>query len=145
MKIRWIIVMLMIAVLTLAACQSAETTQAPGQESDDSSTSEQAVEDDQAQGAYPEPVESAPITVDAYPDPLFPDLLDGVEVEWEQAEAMILNGEVRLVNLQSETMRVTMGLKDGRLLVVVITKAAQLHETLALCGDLCKSVVFTQE
>jgi len=42
-------------------------------------------------------------------------------------------------------MRVTMGLKDGRLLVVVIEGAAQVHETLASCGDLCRNVVFTQE
>lgn len=145
MKIKWIFVVLMIAVLMLTGCQSAESTQAPDQESEEGSTSEQVVDEGQAQDAYPAPVEIAPITEDAYPDPLYPDIVDGSEVEWEQAEAIILNGEVSLINLQSETMRVTMGLKDGRLLVVVIEGAAQVHETLASCGDLCRNVVFTQE
>lgn len=148
MKIKWIIVISLIAVFALSACQSTETAGTQDQGANESINVEQPGEEasSQEQGdiAYPPPVEDTSSS-DAYPDPLYPEVQDGGEVEWDKATAMLKNGEVRALTLQSETMRVTMALKDGRLLVVIVANSDQVHSTLASCGEICKQVIFKQE
>jgi len=149
MKIKWIIVISLIAVFALSACQSTETAGTQDQGPDEGISADQPVDEtssqEQEEIAYPGPVVEDTTSSDAYPDPLYPEVTDGGEVQWDQATAMLKNGEVRTLTLQSETMRVTMALKDGRLLVVVVVNSDQVHSTLASCGEVCKTVIFKQE
>jgi len=148
MKIKWIIVISLIAVFALSACQSTENTGTQDQGANESIIVEQpddeAPSQEQGDIAYPAPVGDT-TSSDAYPDPLYPEVQDGGEVEWDQATAILKNGEVRALTLQSETMRLTMALKDGRLLVVVVANADQVYKTLASCGEVCNNVIFKSE
>ena len=147
MKTRWIVLLTLILILTLSACDAAQSTQETEQPGEQN-IFEQSQEPSQAEvpvdSAYPGPVADT-ASGDAYPDPLYPDIQDGTEVNWDQAQAMIINGEVRMVQLQSSTLQVTLGLKDGRLMYVVITNPDQLHSAIAQCGDLCRSLAFSQD
>ena len=146
MKIRWILIITLIAFVALSACQSADST---GQQtSEESTTTEQPSGEEQTQGentdAYPAPVVEDTGIV-AYPDPLYPDVQDGEEVTWTQAKAMIINGEVGAVRIISDSAHVTLAMKDGRLIVVVVDDIMDVHNAIAECGTTCRNLLVEQD
>lgn len=151
MKFRWILIVAMVAILILSACQSetsgtGEPTQASGENLTSEQPQEEAPAAEQPGVPYPGPgQEPAVEDFSAYPDPLFPDLSDGDEIEWEQASAMIMNGEVSMVTWESSSARTTLGLKDGRLVIVIVEDPEVIHRTISECGEICSNILFNQE
>ena len=149
MKTRLWLSLVLLLLISLTACQSATPTVVvstqPAQPSTDS-------------GAYPaplaEPTQIAPGSAsDLYPAPtagstknvpgsasvLYPDPQSGEAVMWNQAEAMILNGEVVKITRQGEK-EITIDLKDGRSLIVKGPTEETVQKLFETCGDLCKTI-----
>ena len=152
MKTRWIVFIALITVFVLSACTSSGATEAPSttQETNLPLVQQQQGQDQQQQqqqpeAVYPPPVQERQASDDAYPDPLFPDLKDGANVSWDQAKAMIINGEVRMVKLQGESLNVTLGLKDGRVTYAIVRDPLVVNEAIKECGELCQNIIFMQE
>lgn len=148
MKIKWLLIFILLAAVVLGACQSADTPTAAPVETEEGAQLEapQPGIQDQTEIPYPPP---QPVTQssDVYPDPLYPDIADGEETSWEQAISMIQNGEVREITLQNEGTRVIMGLKDGRMLIAVVSNANDVQSYLATCSDqpVCQAIILIQE
>jgi len=144
MKTRTILSALLLLALLLSACQSAAPTpQAPVTEPAGANPTP---------GDYPEPQDGADASPAGYPAPqeksvqapasttvLYPDPQSGDEVSWDQAYAMMRNGEVTEI-LKSSTGMLTLTLKDGRALVVKEPKAGDLEIALKSCGAVCESI-----
>jgi len=151
MKFRWILIVAMVAILILTACQSKtsgteEATQASGENLTLEQPQEEAPAAEQPGVPYPGPgQEPAAEDYSAYPEPLFPELSDGDEVDWEKASAMIMNGEVSMVTWESSSGRTTLGLKDGRLVIVIVEDSDIIHRTISECGEICANIPFAQE
>ena len=108
--------------------------------------------DTELEEAYPAPAEAYPAPVEAYPQPQiydpYPDSetssLEAVEIEWGEAQKIIMNGAVSQVTQTHDGM-VILHLKDG---VVFTAKQPQLDEVLKViekCGDDCKDIRIATE
>ena len=150
MKIRWIVFIALITIFALNGCSSTETTDTPDATGEVNLPIVQQENDPiNPTLAYPAPIFPAlaypPPSVEVNPDALYPGFEDGTEVTWEQAKAMILNGEVRMVKVQGEPTNVTLGLIDGRLFYAVATDQLVVINVIRGCGLICQNIIFYQE
>ncbi len=163
MKTRFWSFLVVLLLLSLTACQSAPPIVAstqPAQPSSDTATPvTPAAMPTSDVNAYPAPAAGQNSNSSAYPAPnsaplptatpaaagsgsgsvLYPDPQSGDNVFWNQAEAMILNGEVVKITRDGET-QVTIDLKDGRSLIVKGVTEKTVQDLLQTCGDLCKDI-----
>jgi flagellar basal body L-ring protein FlgH len=135
MKSRLLIALAMLALVVLSACQTAAPTIVPTQEPQNPAATAPVQNQEQA---YPQP-QSQESVQQAQPAPevLYPDIAGGGEVTWQQAKAMILNGEVAKVVESQDT--VTLTLKDGRVLVTRPTQGTPA-EIIESCGAPCQNI-----
>ena len=120
MKVRYIFLLILIALIVLIGCSSAENSQ----ESSEDASATPASESAYPLPAYPVPAYPAPAyPAPAYPGPelsgsnpgaLYPDIASGATVPWDQAVEMLNNGEVWMVRVKGQPAEVTLGLIDGR-------------------------------
>ena len=118
-----------------------------------------------AVNAYPEPYPLLP-TLDPYLPPalpypsaypaqlaplapgaaavLYPGVLDGAEVYWTQAVAMIFNNEVTQV-MQTHDLEVYLTLKDGRTLLSIEPQIDEVMKVIQSCGDPCSKILIATE
>ena len=160
-KYIWLImVVLMIFVITLVGCQKPTPTTLPSTvqiltptDSDQMplELEQPPVETEQKPTAqilaYPSPDEAYPPPVIVQPvyNP-YPGPSDGVSnfLDWSQAEALILKGDVSEV-YQTHTLNVTLVLIDGKIFLTVEPEIDEVFKVVERCGDLCKSVIQTTE
>lgn len=85
-----------------------------------------------------------------YPGPLnqgsglYPWFVSGAEIPWNQAVAMIINGEVSQVT-QTHDLRVSLTVKDGRTLVSLEPSIDEVMRVIQTCGDACKEIRIATE
>lgn len=133
-----IMIMFVFAAL-ITACQAQPTTAPVDQVSppapDESGYPAPAVEE-----VYPPPQQPLPV-YNPYPGPS-----EGETnyVEWSQAEAAVMNGDVAEV-YQAHTMHVTLVLKDGSVLLAKEPQIDTIFQVLDQCGDPCKDVARATE
>jgi len=115
----------LVLVLALAACQPADQTPAPtgGEES------------------YPEPQQEQMVVEQV--NVLYPDIQTGAEVTWSQAYGMLMNGEISQI-LQANAEKVTLVLKDGRSLVAAQPAAGDITRAIEACGEPCAAIQVSQ-
>jgi hypothetical protein len=75
---------------------------------------------------------------------LYPGVLDGAEVYWTQAVAMLQNGEVEQV-MQTHDLKVYLTVKDGRTLFSFEPQIDEVLKVIQSCGDLCKNILVATE
>ena len=75
---------------------------------------------------------------------LYPGVLDGAEVYWNQAVAMLQNGEVEKV-MQTHDLKVYLTLKDGRTLLSYEPQIDEVMKAIQACGDPCKDILVATE
>jgi len=92
---------------------------------------------------YAYPAQGAPLAPGAA-DTLYPGVLDGTEVNWGQALAMIMNGEVTQV-MQTHDLEVYLTLKDGRTLRSIEPQIDEVMKVIQSCGDPCKNIMIATE
>ncbi len=142
MKTRLWLVLALLAVAALTACQPASPTVAATQPAPgDNSAPTQAQESptDSPNLAYPGPGSQSQSSAATYGG-LYPDVQDGRLVVWDRAQALILNGEVAKITL-SDSLLVTLNLKDGRTLTSSQPGTDSAQQVLDGCGDACKDTV----
>ncbi|MFM8319812.1 MAG: hypothetical protein ACKOC5_02770 [Chloroflexota bacterium] len=71
--------------------------------------------------------------------PVYPDLTSGSQVPWEQAEAMVLNGEVQQISVAKDNI-VTLALKDGRSFTSQMPEAGLVETLMSRCGIVCQDI-----
>lgn len=129
MKNRLLLVGVLLGLFLFAACQSGGDS-APG-------------------GEYPAPLIEEIATSTARPtvppgQAMYPEIENNSNINWFQAEAMILNGEVaKIVLLQDLNFQLM--LKDGRLLNSIQPGADSITQTIETCGGLCSATQVGQE
>lgn len=141
MKTRFALLLSMLLLIVLTACQSP----APAAETPTQEVPTQEVSESSETSAYPAPVGVNPTV----PGPgsaefLYPEIASGEFVSWEAAVAMILNGEVTRL-AQNHLLQVTLDLKDGRSLVAVEPNMDDVMKVVEQCGDLCKDIPLMTE
>jgi hypothetical protein len=129
MKSRLFLTGVLIGLLLLAACQSGGDS-TPGEE-------------------YPAPLIEEIATETPRPTVLpgqamYPEIESNTPINWFQAEAMILNGEVAKVVLLQD-LNFQLMLKDGRLLNSIQPGADSIPQTIEACGELCSATEVVQE
>ncbi len=129
MKNRLLLIGVLIGLLLLAACQSGGDT-ASGDE-------------------YPAPLIEEIATSTARPtvppgQAMYPEIENNTNINWFQAEAMVLNGEVAKIVLLQD-LNVQLMLKDGRLLNSIQPAADSVTQTIEACGELCSAMEVGQE
>ncbi len=129
MKNRLLLIGVLIGLLLLAACQSGGDT-ASGDE-------------------YPAPLIEEIATSTARPtvppgQAMYPEIENNTNINWFQAEAMVLNGEVAKIVLLQD-LNVQLMLKDGRLLNSIQPAADSVTQTIEACGELCSATEVGQE
>ena len=150
----WLITVITVTlVIVLAACQ--KSTQAPVSNTEEVSAPTESlelpIEQEQAPTlqaqTYPEPEQPYPPPASVLPvyNP-YPGPSEGVSnyVDWSQAEALILKGEVTEV-YQTHTLHVTLVLIDGKIILVVEPELDEIFNVVERCGDLCKDVIRATE
>ena len=156
MKIRIFLALLLTGLFALTACQPGPPAAAP--------TSDPAAE------AYPEPTEPPAGVQEASPEPpveepgaypevpmmpteeftgptgdeLYPGIQSGSEVTWDQAVAMIRNGEVASV-AQTHELRVTLNLLDGRTFEATQPRIDEIFAVIDACGEVCSDIQIATE
>jgi hypothetical protein len=140
----------LLIVLGLAACQPTPPVAGPTPGAAGGSTPTGPA------ASYPEPSQQGTTPtgeVKAYPGPsnqdteaapssagvLYPGPASGDTVSWTQAQAMILNGEVKKIT-QSDSLQFTMDLKDGRSLISSENNEGDLAAIVERCGEPCKDI-----
>ena len=142
MKFRLTIILSLLMLLALAACTTpspAVTTEGPSNEPQSAATATAPAE------VYPAPAqESAPQEAPqpVAGQPMYPDPQSGDIVNWSQAVAMLKNAEVTQI-VRSQTLELTLNLKDGRSLVTNEPNTGELQIVLDSCGDVCSTVEVT--
>lgn len=120
MKVFKISLLLGLATLWLSSCQLQKSEPVPQ--------------------VYPEPtIQERPVGA-----VLYPDAKSGDQVAWEQAVAMILNGEVSEV-MQTHSLKVTLTLKDGRVLHTVEPSIDDVFKVIQQCGEKCSNIMVATE
>lgn len=144
--LRWI---LLIAVLGLAACQSAApaATSSPGQPDEAypvplaTSADAQAYPPAQSdQEAYP-PAQSGDTSGEAYPGP---GADQPNQITWDGARQLILSAQVAEV-FQLHDLTVTLTLKDGRVFETKEPDIDAVLDVLEECGEPCSDVAVATE
>ncbi len=142
MKFRLTIILSLLMLVLLAACSSAPapavTAEAP------SSATQATPAETEAAEAYPVPAQAV-VTEAPQVAPgksLYPGPQSGESVAWAQAVAMINNGEISQI-MKSQSLELTLSLKDGRSLLTVETVDGELQAVLNRCGDDCADIVVT--
>ena len=148
MRKQLLLTLMLLAVLLVSGCQVA----GPGA----SDPTETVLPADPSAGEYPAPGADPGID-DAYPGPdviptempdagsaLYPVYVDGDMVSWEQAVAMILNGEVTQV-FQTHDLQVTISLKDGRSLTTTEPAIDDVMQVIETCGAPCQNIAIATE
>lgn len=126
MKFRWLVTSCLLLVLLLSACQAGVPTTEP-------------------EGAYPAPAGSYPQPQGAVPYPqgeVSPD--EGQQIEWGQAEAIILNGAVAQIT-QTHDGAVILRLYDGVVFVSQQPQVDDVFKVIERCGDPCKDILVATE
>jgi hypothetical protein len=145
MKVRYIFFLILIVLIILTGCSSAETPQEASEDASVTPASESAY----PLPAYPVPAYPAP----AYPGPelsgsnpsaLYPDIASGATVPWDQAVEMLNNGEVWMVRVKGQPVEVTLGLIDGRELYSSADGQSVVVDAIRNCAA-CGSITFFQE
>jgi hypothetical protein len=99
-------------------------------------------------GSYPAPPTPYPGAPDVTGAPsgeaLYPWLESGTDIVWEQAVAMILNGEVSQV-AQSHDLTVQLMLKDGRSLSTTEPAIDEVMRVIESCGAPCQDIQIATE
>jgi len=121
-------------------------------------------------GEYPQPPTAVPSTPEGYPLPdqqpamdpegypppvsdsppldgsllAYPEIGDGGELTWEQAQFMILQGYVSQV-AQEHSQKVFLTLKDGRTLFTVEPNLDDVFTIIEECGEICQDIVIATE
>jgi hypothetical protein len=140
MKKNWIVMLLMLALLSVlaAGCQVA------GQGGGESTEAPEAAPNDPAYpgagGAYP----ADPGAEAEEGAALYPWYESGTEVLWNNAIAMIMNGEVSQV-AQAHDLTVTLTLKDGRTLTTIEPAIDEVIRTVEACGAPCSDILIATE
>jgi hypothetical protein len=75
---------------------------------------------------------------------MYPEIENNTNINWFQAEAMVLNGEVAKIVLLQD-LNVQLMLKDGRLLNSIQPAADSVTQTIEACGELCSATEVGQE
>ena len=167
---RWIVPLVCLATLALVslACQLASPTDAtptvgapategPPAEATPATEGAPALTAEAYPQPYPQPY---PVTsLEPYPNPepaqttplvpttaavLYPGIESGAEVLWEQAVAMILNGEVTQVT-QTHDLKVYLILKDGRSFSTTEPAIDDVMRIVDFCGEPCKDILVATE
>jgi hypothetical protein len=147
--------LVLITLLSLVACQRDNsinnTTPAlkeemPGDEEIQSTTYPGSSSQNlQTPGAEAEPYPSSQqpsIAQDAIQP--YPDLEDGAELAWFQAENLIMQGYVAQV-VQTHELKVLLTLKDGRTLIAYEPNIDDVLKVIESCGENCDDVVVATE
>lgn len=74
----------------------------------------------------------------------YPALGDSEMISWEEAQAMILNGEV-VQAVQLHSMQVTLTLNDGRQVVTLEPAIDELFRLIEMCGEPCANILVATE
>lgn len=151
-------ILLILALVALNACSSPAPTGEP------SPTAGQSPEYPPPAQGYPDPVQEYP-SLEEYPYPLsgqelpaqdlqnpyplpeslpYPSVLDPEEVPFDQASAMVMDGEVAQV-LQTHDLRVILTLKDGRRFISVQPEIDEILNLIEECGEPCQEIVIITE
>lgn len=137
-----VILIIISTALVIAACSqsptSVETVQVPETLQEDlpyPPPGEDVVVNPQpATRAYPAPGEEVNIQ-----DEGTQRFQDGDEILWQEAELIIMNGDVESV-VQTHDLDVTLVLKDGRRLYTEEPEIDEVIKVIGLCGDLCANI-----
>lgn len=142
MKISWLIISL-IMVLLIAGCGAAPSKTPsmkvePPTLAATPTTASYPAEATQSTGAYP--ATSGQTAATAYPAP------QGTSsaLAWADAEQLILKGEVTQI-VQNQSLDLTLTLKSGGTVTSKAPAANSVQTAITTCGDLCKSVVVTNQ
>lgn len=142
MKIRFCVVVIWIAALFLTACQPAPAT-APSVAAPaaDSAAQPQPAGNNAQPAAYPAPkaVEAVQAEPTAAGGSMYPGPKSGDEINWDQAQALITNGEVVKV-LTGSDAKFTLTLKDGRALILKEPAPGAVQEFIKTCGAPCQAI-----
>lgn len=136
---RSLMLVIMIAIFLTTACQRAPTTEGVPVEGEETREAE----------GYPYPAEGETIPLQEYPPlpeeegGLYPDYMDGDEIVWEHAVALILNGEVDAIT--ENQLRVVLNLKDGRTLLTTQPAVGEVLNVIRSCGVPCEEIIVTTE
>jgi hypothetical protein len=149
MKFGKIILWLLLIGAVLAACKPTanppQVTTQPGAEPTGAVVAEP--------GSYPSPEAQVTPGGNSYPAPnpgllsgsaLYPDVKDGDQIDWLQAQAMISNGEVGQV-VQTHALQVTLMLKDGRSLITTEPVIDEVMRVIEACGATCSDIKIATE
>lgn len=132
---RLILILAVLSLVVLSACQAAAPVAQPTEEP----------EEQNEIIAYPSPVVATEAPRSVSPGvAMYPDLQDGIDIAWTQAVAMILNGEVESV-FQTHSEMVTLTLKDGRTFTAQEPDLDVVFEVIEACGDPCSDIEMATE
>lgn len=137
-----VILIIISTALVIAACSqsptSVETVQVPETLQEDlpypPPGEDVVVNPKPATRAYPAPGEEVNIQ-----DEGTQRFQDGDEILWQEAELIIMNGDVESV-VQTHDLDVTLVLKDGRRLYTEEPEIDEVIKVIGLCGDLCANI-----
>jgi hypothetical protein len=131
------LILLVLVVLLLTGCQLGKKTPTE-QPKEPVGTAYPAMPTQQpaASTGYPAPVEQPTA---ANPANLYPAFKEGDQIAWNQAAALIANGEVMKI-IAAPSLQVTLFLKDGRSLVTQQPAEGELQKVLDACGEACKDI-----
>jgi hypothetical protein len=124
------ITVLILAMVVLAACQLSSGSQ----------TAPQAPAEQGTPYVVPEIVDT-PLPAGGIP---YPELQDGAQASWEQAQDLILKGQVTKL-VQTHDLKVYLTLKDGRTLVATQQTIDDILKLVEICGDPCKDIKVATE
>ena len=91
--------------------------------------------------AYPSPAAQS-LTLQTAP--VYPELADGAEVAWSQVHDIIFSGQVEKIS-QTHDLNVYITLKDGRTFKTVEPAIDDVIKLIKACGDLCKDIRIATE
>ena len=113
---RKILSILLVLVIASLAC----TLGAPGKDEEEVNSAYPGSEAEYSapEVSYPAPGSTEQPAVDVQQGVLYPDAQDGSEVPWNQAQAMMQNGEVAKI-ASGDGSQLTLELKDGRSLATL--------------------------
>lgn len=138
---------LMLAVAALAACQVGSApveTAAPN-----AVPATESVLPANPAAAYPDPSypavsPEAEADADASAAGMYPAIMDGDIIRWEQVVSLIQNQEVAKI-VQSHDLSLLVTLVDGRTLTATQTQIDAVLEVIRTCGDPCKDIAVATE
>jgi hypothetical protein len=123
--------LVIILVLALSACQAKTPEPKPPTQT--------------AEITYPPaPLpETAPYPGSVQPN-MFPNYMDGDTLSWTDAAVVINSGAISKV-VQTQSLQVTLLLKDGRKLITQEPALDDIAKAIQACGDLCKDIEIVNE